>query len=133
MKIRSHFVSNSSTANFICTGCGEEYDLEFRGGLDEEDGWNPPDEGLCDGCSDNTHFICGGCGETYTIDEGIKTIDSHEIETGVLYARTFWACGACLARCSKYEDDLKKWSKKVSPPDYILTKADKEVIRASQT
>jgi len=153
MKKRLGFVSNSSSASYICQICNNEYDVESRGGTPDE--WRPPTAGLCESCTED-RFICL-CGQVFDKKDGHKVnvaveieiigkggsyveyeYDNNWVEIGsktismngapVMYSSSNYVCPKCFATHKQTKTEFDEWSKKISNPDYVLTDVDKKIL-----
>lgn len=127
MKIRTGFVSNSSSASFICKQCKNEYDIENRCGVDDD--WVSPEDGLCDECQ-NTLFICK-CGEIKEKKKSME-VEGYEFYTENIGMMNDHVCPQCFIKYhSEFHEELEAWTKKIANPKYKLTDVDKKVIEAA--
>jgi len=134
MKIRNGFVSNSSSASFICKHCHQEYEIENRCGVDDD--WVPPEDGLCEECL-NTLFICK-CGEIKEKKKSVKICEfvdvydeGYEVYTENICLQNSHVCPKCFIMFSDFHEKLEEWTKKVANPKHKLTAIDKKIIEAA--
>lgn len=129
MKIRKGFVSNSSSASFICEVCSKEYDVDMRGGVDEDE-WKTPKEGLCEACQDEM-FICN-CGKPFRKSECIEVDEEYSFVGTNLGFFSKHVCPDCFVSdkfeaCNEFKE---KWALTVANPKHKFTAVDKKIIKA---
>ena len=129
MKTRIGFVSNSSSASFICTNCNKEYSVECRGGVEDE--WVPPKEGICDVCA-VSHCICV-CGKVISKSKSVSAQEYETITATGMVHFSEYACVECFASQKTLEESFEKWCTKTADPYYIPTDLDKKIIEATST
>jgi len=123
MKIRTGFVSNSSSASFICELCADGYEIECRGGTDED--WEAPTMGICENCQ-TTHFICHG--EIIEQTESIKTETWNYSDREYINAMNQRACLTCFATDNQFAKDRADFAKLISDPNRELSEVEKKVV-----
>jgi len=142
MKIRTGFVSNSSSASFICIKCKDVHDVEVRcGGPETEKEWieatgqGMPTAGICEGCREEW-TPCSMCARLNEKDEEFLNVghaDSVDVGGG-MYDWSDHTCIDCivesLEKCDFDRADLSGWRKKISNPDYVMTESDKKLAEA---
>lgn len=141
MKIRSGFVSNSSSASFMCSKCGDVYEIEVRcGGPETEEEWieatgvGMPEVGLCDDCREEwTH--CSMCSQPVEEEKTFKV--GHDAEVQIGAGMIDWSDHTCidcivknLEKCDLDKADLNEWRKKISNPTYLMTENDNKLAEA---
>lgn len=137
MKIRSGFVSNSSSASFLCEICGACWDSDHSPMIVG---------GLCEMCHEK-YEICNKCGKVESKDRLFKTIklvqergeetDEH-INCGTSYTdwETDMTCAECLVKSRELVNawvasgDHRSWVKRVSNPDHNVSGLDEKLIKA---
>ena len=153
MKIRTGFVSNSSSMSFYCEVCGDHYEVEARGGgPTTPEGWleeynmEQPTEGICDDCagaeeSDEGYMACLECLRPYQKKEMIISSDDYEFPCSdwVCYCtnRTCIPCfldlGNAITPETKEEfinsSAYHNWIEKIGQPGYTPTDQDREIFK----
>jgi len=129
MKNRRGFVSNSSSASFLCDWCTKLYDVEARGGTGDD--WEPPMSGLCDDCG-KTHFCCP-CGEVFGNEDGVDT-GSQDVEvfTGEMYRFERYICPKCFTITDSCKRQFEEWKEKLPDPDFVPNEIEVKIIAAME-
>ena len=131
MKIRKGFVSNSSTASFLCEMCDTCWDPDHAPFVVA---------GLCDECN-KRYEICNMCGELLPIHAMYKTKELIRERGGIADGdfcewRSWMTCTNCLTRHHELIEEWVKnkehgeWVKIVSNPKYKMTDLDNKLAKA---
>lgn len=139
MKIRSGFVSNSSSASFLCEICGDCWDSDHSPSIVG---------GLCEKCHE-TYELCNCCGYALkkselfvttiiTLERGREEEEDDRINCGDTY--TPWETGMTCAKCLTTHAEMveawvsnnqhQEWVKKVSNPAHDMQEIDATLIEA---
>jgi hypothetical protein len=133
MKIRSGFVSNSSSASFLCEVCGDCWESDHSPSIVG---------GLCEVCHE-THEICNCCGTVFKKSElfitknvelsrGGDPVGDHDEQDRADWTSwdTKMTCAWCLTTHAEMveawvnNNQHQEWVKKVSNPAYNMQKVD---------
>ena len=138
MKTRRGFVSNSSSASFICEICDNSYE-ENCGGGGETAGWERQRGGVCHRCLD-THAVCAVCNSSKIRSDLLLLASQHL--TSLPERRQGWTdaiCPACLIKAVEEGDykhfrispkELAEFAGRAANPDYEPTKTEEGLIEA---
>ncbi len=145
MKIRTGFVSNSSSASFICIKCGDAHDIDCRGGGPETEaewieatGEGTPTSGLCEGCREEWTYcsMCARLGRSSTSNKegeefyNVDHNDSVDVGAG-MYEWSDHTCIDCIIKnpekCDFDSANFHGWKKKISNPDHVMSENDKKL------
>jgi len=138
MKVRNGFVSNSSSASFHCVHCGNEYDIEMRGGGPEsEEEWvaagydEMPDGGLCENCREDAWTFCNVCGKKSKQEDLIDAGHQDSVDINHICEWSEHTCFDCITKNpNKFGKWLNDWRKKISDPDYVMSDDNKKLFKA---
>jgi len=145
MKIRSGFVSNSSSASFLCEICGDCWDSDHAPMIVG---------GLCSGCTEE-HEICNCCGKVFHKSQLFLTLELVQQRGGYTDEKydeddwqakdnnpsyTDWPSKMTCPDCLVEKPDLiaawvqnsqhAEWVKTVSNPDHKMTALDEKLTEA---